>query len=176
MILYYQIFRGLTADEVVLDGLRTGKGPDLEILTTEATGRGVVAAESISKGQFACKYKTSRVYDVKQRTAEEACHSRNSLGCFIIETKHAVPGFCHLCFDASERFHHPGRYINHVAKGPQREAYETVRGQGKSVHWVPRPQGHSRGRGTLLRLWRSERWGVDEEGKAGGGEGGARSH
>ena len=78
----------------------------------------MVAAESISKGQFACEYKTSRVYDVKQRTAEEARHSRNGLGCFIIKTKHAVPDFCHLCFNASERFHHPGRYINHVAKGP----------------------------------------------------------
>ena len=118
MILYYQNFRGLTADEIVLDGLRTGKGPNLEIRTTKETGRGVVASERILKGKFVCEYKTSGVYDIKERASEEARHSRNGLGCYIVETQHAVPGFGHLCFDASERFHHPGRYVNHVAKGP----------------------------------------------------------
>ena len=31
---------------------------------------------------------------------------------------------------------------------------------------------HSRGRGTVLQLWRQEWRGLDEAGKAGGGEGG----
>ena len=108
----------MTADEIAIDGLRTGKGPKLEIANGESAGRGVVAAEKILKGKFVCEYKTSEVYDAKKRPKKEARHVKNGFGCYIIETQHAVPGFGHLCFDASERFHHPGRYINHVAKGP----------------------------------------------------------
>ena len=108
----------MTADETAIDGLRSGIGPKLEICPGESASREVLAAEKIAKGQFVCEYKTSDVYDVKDRPEKEARHEKNGLGCFIIETQHAVPGFGHLCFDASERFHHPGRYINHVAKGP----------------------------------------------------------
>ena len=87
-------------------------------MTGDSAGRGVVAGESILKGEFVCEYKTSEVFDAKRRAEVEARHERNSLGSYIVETKHAVSGFGHLCFDATERFHHPGRYINHVAKGP----------------------------------------------------------
>ena len=115
---YCKYFRCLTAEEATIDGLRTGKGPKLEIFTGDSAGRGVLAAEKISKGQFVCEYKTSYVYQVADRPEKEARHEKNGLGCFIVETQHAVPGFGHLCFDASERLHHPGRYINHVYKGP----------------------------------------------------------
>ena len=116
---------------MVLDGLRTGKGPKLNIVTGESAGRGVVAGESIDKGEFICEYKTSNVFEAKKRPEVEARHERNGLGCYIVETKHSVPGFGQLCFDATERFHHPGRYINHVPKGPNARLTRPFEVRGK---------------------------------------------
>ena len=116
---------------MVIDGLRTGKGPQLDITTGGEAGRGVVAGEAIEKGAFICEYKTSKVFPAKKREEVEARHELNSLGCYIVETKHSVPGFGHLCFDATERFHHPGRYINHVSKGPNSRLTRPFEVRGK---------------------------------------------
>ena len=116
---------------MVLDGLRTGKGPKLDITTGGSAGRGVVAGEAIQKGDFICEYMTSQVFPAKKREEVEARHEANGLGCYIVETQHSVPGFGHLCFDATERFHHPGRYINHVAKGPNARLTRPFEVRGK---------------------------------------------
>ena len=116
---------------MVIDGLRTGKGPKLDITTGGEAGRGVVAGEAIEKGAFICEYKTSKVFPVKKREEVEARHELNGLGCYIVETKHSVPGFGHLCFDATERFHHPGRYLNHVSKGPNSRLTRPFEVRGK---------------------------------------------
>ena len=40
----------------------------------------------------------------------------NSAGSYVVEAYYPVPKVERLCFDATESFHHPGRYINHVAR------------------------------------------------------------
>ena len=89
-----------------------GKRPSIQVVVFDAeTGRGVVAKESIPKRSYVCEYKTSAVYPVKDKA------DRNDSGSYTVETYYAVPNVGRLCFDATERYHHPGRYINHVSRG-----------------------------------------------------------
>ena len=47
------------------------------------------------------------------------CLGRNAQEEWVrVETKYPAPGLGRLCFNATERLHHPGRYINHVAQKP----------------------------------------------------------
>ena len=112
------IYRHLTSDEIIMEGLRTGQGPKLDVITTKKTGRGVVTRQKINKGDFVCEYKTSAVFPLSERDEHEERHKRNGLGCYIVDTQFCVPGVGRLCFDATERFHSYGRLINHVAKKP----------------------------------------------------------
>ena len=74
----------------------------------------MVAKENIGKGRYVCEYKTSVVFPAKDSCDEE--HTMKST--YVMQTAFEVkPGGGKLCFDATNRFHHPGRYINHVAKG-----------------------------------------------------------
>ena len=83
-------------------------------------GRGVVAATHIEKGQFVCEYKTSRVYTAGSEEAREMAeiYEVNGEGSFVVTTAKVVPELKKkLCFDATRRYHHPGRFINHASKG-----------------------------------------------------------
>ena len=85
----------------------------------------------LTRESIICEYKTSNVFEAKKRPEVEARHERNGRGCYIVETKHSVPGFGQLCFDATERFHHLGRYINHVPKGPNARLTRPFEVRGK---------------------------------------------
>ena len=74
-------------------------------------------AHSIKYHSYICEYKTRAVYSVKEKATYERLHELNTAGSYVIETYYSVPKVGRLCFDATERFHHPGRYINHVARG-----------------------------------------------------------
>ena len=78
----------------------------------------MVTRQMARKGKFISEYKTATVYSPKQRAAWEERHKRNELGCYIIETKSPAYVLGRLCFNATERLHHPGHYINHVAQKP----------------------------------------------------------
>ena len=84
------------------------------VSTGGSTGRGVVAREAIAKSSYVCEYKTSAVYSAKDKSEYENVHEMNSAGSHVLEP---VPKVGRLCFDATERFHHPGWYINHIARG-----------------------------------------------------------
>ena len=62
-------------------------------------------------------YKTSAVYSAKEKSEYKNMHAMNSAGSYIVEPYYAVPKVGRLCFDATERFHHLGWYINGVARG-----------------------------------------------------------
>jgi len=117
----YQILfiRVLTPEEVVREGL-AGKcqRPKLEVKPLPTTGSGVIALEAITKGSYICEYKTSSIYPARSRQEKDEEHSRNDAASYVVETTYSIPGHQRLCFDATERYHHPGRYINHVARGP----------------------------------------------------------
>lgn len=90
----------------------------MDYIESLGTGRGVVAAEDIQKGRYVCEYKTSSVYPAQEKEKHSREHELNSAGSYVVETAYRVPeGGGRLMFDATERYHHPGRYINHVARG-----------------------------------------------------------
>ena len=62
-------------------------------------------------------YKTSAEYSAKEKTEYKNVHAMNSAGSYVVEPYYAVLKVGRLCFDATERFHHPGRYINGIALG-----------------------------------------------------------
>ena len=115
VLLYCLFFRLLRIEEIVREGL-AGKcpRPNLQVKTLSETGRGVIALEPIGKGRYVCEYKTSSVYPASSRKEREQEHARNDAGSYVIDTAYAVEG---LSFDATERYHHQGRYINHAARG-----------------------------------------------------------
>ena len=91
--------------------------PKVEVVVIEETGRGVVARERITKGSYVCEYKTSSVYPANDDEKDQH-HATNTRGMYIMETAFKVdPASGRLCFDATNRLHHPGRYINHVTRG-----------------------------------------------------------
>ena len=76
---------------------------------SDSAGRGVEAGEKIVKAQFVCEYKTSEVYDAKERPEMEARHVKNGLGCYIVETKHAIyPRLWPALFQRIRVFPSPG--------------------------------------------------------------------
>lgn len=91
--------------------------PKLNIKELPETGRGVIALEHIQKGCYVAEYKTSAVYPAAERGSIDYQHDINEAGSYVIETAYSAPGLKKLCFDATERYHHPGRYINHVPRG-----------------------------------------------------------
>ena len=106
----------LTEDEVLREGLAGRRKRPAVVFDTD-TGRGVVARESIPKRSYVCEYKTSSVYPVKEKADHDDARSKNDAGSYTVETYYAVPKVGRLCFDATERYHHPGRYISHVSRG-----------------------------------------------------------
>ena len=111
--------RVLSQDEIIREGLAgKSKRPLVQVVSTgDSTGRGVLAKEAIAKRSYVCEYKTSTVYPVKEKATHDNLHEMNSAGSYVVETFYPIPKVGRLCFDATERFHHPGRYINHVARG-----------------------------------------------------------
>ena len=76
-----------------------------------------MARELIAKGVYICEYKTSLVFPAKSDEQDE-CHACNTRGMYIMETALEVErGSGRLCFDATDRLHHPGHYINHMTRG-----------------------------------------------------------
>ena len=103
----------------------------MEVVSTPGTGRGVVARETIVKGVYVCEYNTSSVYPAQDREPDQI-HSRNARGLYVMESAFEIePGSGQLCFDATDRFHHPGRYTNHVTKGANLKPMKPVYVRGK---------------------------------------------
>ena len=109
----------LTHDEVMREGLAgRRKRPQFQVVESAETGRGVVTAQKVSKKDYVCEYKTTAVYGPDELKEYERIHDLNSAGSYTVETAYPVPGAGgRLMFDATERFHHAGRYINHVPRG-----------------------------------------------------------
>ena len=141
------------------------------MVATAETGRGVVARERIHKGAYVCEYKTSSVSPAKS-VEEDARHAQNTRGMYIIETSFEVKrGSGRLCFDATDSLHHPGRFINHVAKGanvkPAKPQF--IRGKWRVVFLALRdiPEGEELAYDYGFRT--EESW--TRAGEAGGWEG-----
>ena len=110
MFLYYRV---LSQDEMMREGLAgKSKRPLVQVVSTGgSTGRGVVARGAIAKSSYVCEYKTSAVYYAKEKSKYENVHEMNSAGSYVVETYYPVLKVERLCFDVTERFHHPGRYV-----------------------------------------------------------------
>ena len=55
----FVLFRVLSKDEVVIEGLSSGKDAPLEVREEGIAGRGVFATDFIKKGAWLCEYKTT---------------------------------------------------------------------------------------------------------------------
>ena len=109
----------------------SGKGPELEVVVTKGTGRGVVATEFIPRQSFVCEYKTSRIVTAGEREKLEERHEQNGIGCYMVDVVHPVPGHGRIVLDSSEKLHNPGRYINHVARKPNIRPWPLMDVRGK---------------------------------------------
>ena len=116
--LIFVIVRLLSPEEAVREGLAgKSKRPRIAVQELAKTGRGVIALEPIQKGRYVAEYKTASVYPSSERRRREEQHDLNEAGSYVIDTAYSTPTSKKLCFDATERYHHPGRYINHAARG-----------------------------------------------------------
>lgn len=89
----------------------------------------------INKRDFVCEYKTAVVLPLNEQDELEEHHIKNGLGCYIVDTQFAAPGVGRLCFDATGRFNHYGRLINHVAKKPNTRLTQPFEVCGKLGLW-----------------------------------------
>lgn len=94
--------------------MSSGCDAALEVRQDGIAGRGVFATGDIPKGSWVCEYKTSRVFDRKEKESVEREYNANGEGSYIVESAHKVPNAGYLCFDATRKFHQFGRYINHA--------------------------------------------------------------
>ena len=109
--------RVLTQDEIMREGLAGRRRPVLDVINNGTdTGRGVVAKEAIPKGSYVCEYKTSAVYPAREKEKHDKVHECNDAGSYVVETFYSILKVGKLCFDATEHFHHPGRYMNYVGR------------------------------------------------------------
>ena len=67
----FVLFRVLSKDEVVIEGLSSGKDAPLEVQEGIA-GRGVFAKDFIKKGAWLCEYKTTRIPTSLEEASGEA--------------------------------------------------------------------------------------------------------
>ena len=96
--------------EIVLRGLTNSKTqPSLRVVQSEK-GRGVVANEPISKGDFVIEYKTKEVYRLRQRAAHMKEYDMNGEGSYILEIQTSDGKWC---LDATRRMDSLGRLMNH---------------------------------------------------------------
>ena len=109
-------FRALTKEELVIEGLSSGRDAALNVRQEGIAGRGVFATEAIKKGSWLCEYKTTRVFNRSELKQVEAEYLANNEGSYIVEAAYAVGKEGHLCFDATRKYHQFGRYINHAKK------------------------------------------------------------
>ena len=56
----------------------------LALCHDKVKGRGVVADEEISRGEFACEYKYSRWYPSSERSTVEEEHAKNDEGSYTV--------------------------------------------------------------------------------------------
>ena len=60
------MFRVLTREELIIEGLATGKDAPLQVREGGVAGRGLFAVEAIPKNSWLCEYKTCQVYTDKR--------------------------------------------------------------------------------------------------------------
>lgn len=87
--------------------------PKYEEKVTEEKGRGLFLLEPVKEGSYVVEYEAV-VYPRTKRAQHEKEYIANSEGCFIIDVQ-TSGGW--VCFDATRKFHSPGRLMNHSAKG-----------------------------------------------------------
>ena len=109
-------FRALIKEELVIEGLSSGRDAALDVRQEGIAGMGVFATEAIKKGSWLCEYKTTRVFNRSELKQVEAEYLANNEGSYIVEAAYAVGKEGHLCFDATRKYHQFGRYINHAKK------------------------------------------------------------
>ena len=107
-------FRELTKTEVILNGLSSGCDASLEVRQEGIAGRGVFATADIPKGSWLCEYKTTRVFNIKEKEEVVKEYEENGEGSYIVESLYTVENGGHLCFDATRKYHQFGRYMNHA--------------------------------------------------------------
>ena len=122
--------RCLTRQEVILQGLTTGKDAPLTAKKGGIAGRGVFAEANIPCGSWLCEYKATHTFPPNQRSKMEEEYERNHKGSYIVESSYAIPGIGRMCWDATRYYHQVGRYINHAQNDT------TILGQGEVEDWV----------------------------------------
>ena len=108
----YTYFRCLTKQEVILQGLSTGKDAPLEVCWGGIAGRGVFATGRIHEADWLCEFKTSRLFPPTQREQYEEEYKKNREVSHIFDCMYPIPKVGRMCFDATRRYHQLGRYIN----------------------------------------------------------------
>ena len=72
------------------------------------------ATADIPKGSWLCEYKTTRVFNIKEKEEVVKEYEENGEGSYIVESLYTVENGGHLCFDATRKYHQFGRYMNHA--------------------------------------------------------------
>ena len=92
---YNMACRCLTKEEVIIQGLVTGRDAPLEVREGGCAARGVFATASVTKGQWLCEYK-GLVYPYSEREKHLEEYDKNKEGCYIVSSKYPVgDGFGH---------------------------------------------------------------------------------
>ena len=105
--------RCLTKEEVIIQGLVTGRDTPLEVREGGCAARGVFATASVTKGQWLCEYK-GLVYPYSEREKHLEEYDKNKEGCYIVSSKYPVGDSRRLCWDATRHLNQYGRYMNHA--------------------------------------------------------------
>lgn len=106
----------MTRDEIITEGLSTGKDAPLEVRNDGISSRGVFATGHIHKGEWLCEYR-GLVYPLSELEKYIQEYDLNGEGSYIVTSKYPVKGSTRLCWDATRRMNQYGRFLNH-AKHP----------------------------------------------------------
>jgi len=110
----------LTKDEIILDGLTTGKDVPLEIRHGGIARRGVFATASIAKSSWLGEYKATRIFPLSQKAEVEEEFDKNGEKCYMVDSAYPVLSSGKMYWEATRQYHQFGRYMNH-AKHPNAE-------------------------------------------------------
>lgn len=85
----------------------------MEFIDQAHKGRGVIACESIAKGDFICEYKYDESYPKREKKTHDEEYAINEEGCFTLECQ--LPyGLGWICLDPTRNPNCWARYFNHA--------------------------------------------------------------
>ena len=79
--------RCLTNDEIILQGLSTGRDAPLEVAEQGIAGRGVFATGKITAGEWLCEYR-GKVIPLREKKLHEEQYVMNDEGSYIVTSQH----------------------------------------------------------------------------------------